>query len=218
MCFEFLQQPFQNTALDDRVAIFAGGGDEVEGVAVVALADAVDATQALFQASRVPRHVVIDHQVAELEVDAFASRLCGHAYLSLSTELFLGTLAFVRIHAAMNFAGGVTPAGQVLLDVIQRVAVLGKQQQFAATILEFRELSPFQARLEGLQLRVIGGFANSAGLFNEVLQGSNLGTQLIEFVWRPCIRRSTDRGPCRRDRLHPAPNQSRRPGIAQASS
>ena len=52
---------------------------------------------------------------------------------------FLGAFAFVGIHAAMNLAGGVAPAGQVFLDVVERVAVLGKQQQFATAIFEFGE-------------------------------------------------------------------------------
>ncbi len=145
--FQLLQQAFENPALDDGVAVFARGGDEVEGVAVVALADAVDASEPLLQASRVPRHVVVDHQVAELEVDALAGRLGRHAHLGLGAELFLGPLPFVRVHAAVDLARRVAPAAQVLLDVVQRVAVLGEQQQLAAAVLQFRKLRPCQACL-----------------------------------------------------------------------
>ena len=53
---------------------------------------------------------------------------------------FLRPLAFVGVHPAVDFAGRVAPAAEVLLDVVQRVAVLGEQQQLAAAVLEFGEL------------------------------------------------------------------------------
>jgi hypothetical protein len=44
-------------------------------MADLGLADAVDAAEALLQPVRVPRQVIIDHQVRALEVDAFAGRI-----------------------------------------------------------------------------------------------------------------------------------------------
>ena len=123
-----------------RFAVFAGGSDEVECVAVVALADAVDTPEPLLQAGRVPRHVVIDHQVAELEVDALAGRLRRHAHLGLGAELLLGLLPLVWIHPAMNFTSRIAPAAKMLLHVVQGVAVLGEEQELATTILQLAEL------------------------------------------------------------------------------
>ena len=41
----------------------------------------MDAAKPLFQSGRVPGQVVVDHQVAELEVDALAGGLGRDAYL-----------------------------------------------------------------------------------------------------------------------------------------
>ena len=54
------------------------------------LAVAVDAAHPLLQAHRVPRDVVVDHEPAELEVDAFAGGLGGDQDLALLAELALG--------------------------------------------------------------------------------------------------------------------------------
>ena len=52
-------------------------GDEVPEMADLRLADAVDAAEALFEAVRIPRQVVVDHQVGVLEVHAFAGGIGG---------------------------------------------------------------------------------------------------------------------------------------------
>ena len=54
------------------------------------LAVAVDAPHALLQPVGVPRDVVVDHQRAELQVDALAGRLGGHHDLGTIPELVLG--------------------------------------------------------------------------------------------------------------------------------
>ena len=58
-------QPFEQLPLD------CVGGAEVEDVAVVLLADPVHPAHPLLKPDRVPRQVVVDHQVAELKVDPF---------------------------------------------------------------------------------------------------------------------------------------------------
>ena len=47
--------------------------DEIEDEAVLFLTVSVDAAHALLKTHRVPGNVVIDHQPAELEVDAFTA-------------------------------------------------------------------------------------------------------------------------------------------------
>ena len=67
---EFLQQCSQNVA-------FAGfGGDEIPEMAGVSLADPVDSTETLLEPVGVPRHVIVDHQMRHLEVDAFTRGIC----------------------------------------------------------------------------------------------------------------------------------------------
>ena len=84
------------------------GGDEVEDQAVLLLAVAVDAAHALLQPHRVPGDVVVDHQPAELEVDALARRLGGDQHLAVLLELPLGIdaragrVAVADLHAAVD--------------------------------------------------------------------------------------------------------------------
>ena len=79
--------------------------DEIEGVYITLLADAVNTPQTLLQARRVPGKVVVNHQPTELEVDAFASGLSRDGDLARRAEVLLRALPFVRIHAAMDLAG-----------------------------------------------------------------------------------------------------------------
>src|SRR5262249_43602030 len=111
---ELLQEPMQNVSLDDRLALFRVGGDKVKDVDIALLPDAVNAAEALFETRRVPRHVVVNHQVAELEVNPFSRGLRGHTDLRRSTKLFLRPLTFVRVHAAVDLAGRVAPLTQAL--------------------------------------------------------------------------------------------------------
>ncbi len=63
---------------------FAGlVGHQVPEVADLGLADAVNATEALLDAVRVPRQVVVDHQVRALQVDALPGGIGGEENLDL---------------------------------------------------------------------------------------------------------------------------------------
>src|SRR6266516_25648 len=128
---EFLQQAVQNTAFDDRLTFFRVAGHEIERVHITLLADAVNAAKPLLQARRVPRQVVVDHQSAELEIDALACRFSRHADLLLGPKLLLSTPAFMRVHPAVNFAGRKTPTPKIVTEVLQSVAMLRKEEQFA---------------------------------------------------------------------------------------
>ena len=85
------------------------------------------------------------------------------------------------IHAAVDFAGGVAPAGQVFLEVVERVAVLGEDEKFAAAILEFGELGFGQAFLSAVSLESRAPVAHAAGLLGEFLEGGDFGAELVEF-------------------------------------
>ena len=68
LLLDLQQQPREDLALAGVV------GDEVPQAADLALADAVDPAEALLDPVRVPRQVVVDHQVRDLEVQALARR------------------------------------------------------------------------------------------------------------------------------------------------
>ena len=134
-------------ALEELVqhAAFAGvRRDEVEDEAVLLLAVAVDAAHALLEPHRIPRDVVVDHEPAELEVDAFAGGLGGDKHLAVFAELALGVdadagrVAVADLHAAVNLRDGQAPLAQlaeraavfaVAGEIIERVLVLGEDQQ-----------------------------------------------------------------------------------------
>ena len=71
-------------------------GDQVPEVADLGLADAVDAAEPLLEAVRVPRQVVVDHQVGALEVDALARGVGGEQHLHVGIVLE----RLLRLHAA----------------------------------------------------------------------------------------------------------------------
>ena len=129
-------------------AAFAGVlGHEVEDQAVLLLAVTVDAADALFQADGIPRDVEVDHQPAELQVDAFAGGLGGDEHLGRFLELALGIdaragrVAIADLHAAVNLRERQPPLAQfanraavaaVARQVIKRVLVLGEDRAAAS--------------------------------------------------------------------------------------
>ena len=82
-----LLQLFEQAAID--LAFARVRRAQVPQVADLGLADAVDAAEALLQPVRVPRQVVVDHQMrAALQVDAFAGRVVRdhHAHDRIAVE------------------------------------------------------------------------------------------------------------------------------------
>src|SRR5262249_13321912 len=112
---------------------------------IALLANAVDAPQPLLQSRRVPRQVVVYHQSAELEVDAFTRRFRRYTDLLLSPELLLSTLALVRVHAAVNLTGRETPAFKIVAEIVESVTVLREEEQLAAAICQLSELRAVEA-------------------------------------------------------------------------
>ena len=116
---------------------------------VALLPDAMDTTETLLKAGGIPGQVVVDHQAAELEVDAFARRFGGDTDLFAGAELLLRALALVGIHPAVNVGDGVAPFFEMVAQVFERVAVLGEDQKLATTVGEFVELGAFETFVEG---------------------------------------------------------------------
>ena len=104
-------------------------------MANLGLADAVDASEPLFDPVGVPRQVIVHHQVGALEVDALASGVGGQKdlHLGIVLERFLRPHPVFAAHAAMNHDHRVLAPeqrGYAVLQVIERVAVFGEQHQF----------------------------------------------------------------------------------------
>ena len=134
---QLLEQPLQDAAFDGV------GGHEVEDQAVLALAVAVDAAHPLLEAVRVPGDVVVEEDVADLEVDALAGGLGGDQDLDLAfAELLLGVeagarlVARARLHAAVDAADAEAPGLQATHEVVQRVLELGEEEQALVRVVE----------------------------------------------------------------------------------
>ena len=97
-----LLQLFEEAPVDIAFAGFVR--HQIPEVADFGLADAVNAPEPLFQPVRVPRQVVIDHQMRALQVDAFACRVGGQQDLNFRVvpERFLRLHPLLAAHAAMD--------------------------------------------------------------------------------------------------------------------
>ena len=109
-CPAFFVQLFQKPLVYLALAGFLG--HEIPQVADLGLADAVNTSEPLFQAVRVPGQIVVHHQVPTLEVDAFAGRIGGDEDFDLFIlgEGILGLAAFFAAQAAVNRDQGFGPS------------------------------------------------------------------------------------------------------------
>ena len=107
------------------------------------LADAVDAAEALLDPVRVPRQVVVDHQVGRLQVQTLAGGVGGEQDLAVGVlgEL-LGDRAAVRAaDPAVDGHDRLGPAERdpdPLREVVERVAVLGEDDELAGLAVAVR--------------------------------------------------------------------------------
>ena len=83
-------------------------------MADLGLADAVDAAEALLDPVRVPRQVVVHHQMGALKVNAFARGVGGEQdlHLGIVPEGLLRLQALLAAHAAMDDDDGLLAAEQ----------------------------------------------------------------------------------------------------------
>ena len=98
------------------------------------LADAVNTAKALFDPVRIPRQVVVDHQMGTLEVDTLTGRVRRQKHLNLGVvpKGFLYLQALLAANTAVDDDHGLFPSEQrrhALLQIVQRVAVLGKDDE-----------------------------------------------------------------------------------------
>ena len=77
--FASILQFIKKRAID--IAFTGFFGDQIPEVANLRLPDAVNATESLFDTVRIPRQVVVHHQVRALQIDAFARRIGSDEHL-----------------------------------------------------------------------------------------------------------------------------------------
>jgi hypothetical protein len=150
----------------------------------------VDAAHALLEAHRVPRDVVVDHQPAELEVDAFTRGLGGDEHLCVLAELALGVDARVRRvavadgHAAMDLRAREAPLAElaertpvlaVAGEVVERVLVLCEDEELHPRVAEDLLLIEHLLQLDELRLDL--ALLKSACLVDELVEALDLLAQ-----------------------------------------
>jgi hypothetical protein len=122
--------------------------DQIPEVAHFSLADAVDATESLLNAIRIPWQVVVDHQVRALQIDAFARGIGSYQNLHFFAvgKTLLSVLAVLAAHASVNvhhsFRLAQEPADS-LGEVAQGVAMFREDNE----LLRGRRSRPRQRQL-----------------------------------------------------------------------
>ena len=99
------------------------------------LPDAMDASESLFEAVRVPRQVIVDHEMGALEVDALAGCVGGDqdADALVLFEQLLDLASIVTEHAAVDGDDGILTAEQgadFIRQIAQCVSVLREDDEF----------------------------------------------------------------------------------------
>ena len=162
---------------------FAGlAGDEVPEMADLALAEAVDASEALFNAVGVPGQVVVDHEVGALEVDAFAGGVGGDEDVDVGVVEEAALLALPFGAAELSVDGGDAVAaaefdGDAVDEVGERVEVFGEDEQLAAATARVEHFGVAEHAAEFVPLAVLAGVADVFGLSFELAQGADFESE-----------------------------------------
>ncbi len=82
----------------------------------------MDSPHTLLQAVRVPGNVVVDHQMAELQIDAFTGSFCSYHYLGFILEDALCLYPIFQSHTTVDGVHAVPPGSQLLLDILQGIS------------------------------------------------------------------------------------------------
>ena len=127
--FDLREQPCENIA-------FAGVlGHHVPQVTDLALTDAVDTSKALLYPVRIPRQVVVDHQVGALQVEPLPRGVRGeqHHRVGVVGEFLTRRHSFLAAGAAVDpdhRVGAAELGADSLIQVVEGVPVLGEDDDF----------------------------------------------------------------------------------------
>ena len=124
----------------EHLALTGLGRHQIPKVAHLTLANAVDAAKALLHAVWVPGQVVVDHEVGVLQVHALARCVGGqqHQHVGVVAERLLHFAPVIAVDAAVDGDHSLFAAQRVAdtqQQVVERVAVLGEHDDFAATAI-----------------------------------------------------------------------------------
>ena len=179
------------------------------------LADAVDAAEPLLEPVRVPRQVVVDHQMrAALQVDALAGGIVGDhdAHHRIAVEGGDGGAARLAGDAAVDHddGGGIADAcHDLLLQIFERVPGLGEDDDLATKARG--RIEHDRVVEDRLQLTPLGVLSRTASGGAPDLQGPSGGRSRLQL----------DRGsgrPSPRRELAPRRPRLRRPALRRVSS
>ncbi len=152
------------------------GGNQVVDVDLVALTVTVDAAHPLLQPSGVPGQIVVEHQVAELQIDALAGSLGGHHHLFLVMKDSLGLVALLGRHRPINSSHAQTPPHQVFHQVIESVLRLGEDKQLLPGL---EQVAASHHLPQFVQLPFRAGHFHGQGLRGQAGQDGDLGLQIL---------------------------------------
>ena len=121
------------------------------------LTDAIDAPDALLNLHRVPRQVVIEHDMAELQVQTLAAGVGGDQHLSLVREGALHLLTLVEIERAVEADHLEAAIAQELRQHGLRRDKLGEHQhlELRVVLLTLQFVDPVEQHL-GLSVGALG--------------------------------------------------------------
>ena len=118
--------------------LFDGSGeDHIVDHDVVGLADPVDPADALLDPHGVPGQVVVDGDMTELEVEAFAPGLSGDHDPGVGCEGLLSPAAFVHVHRAVEADDGKSSCGEVFGEHLLGRDELGEDEELEVGVVLF---------------------------------------------------------------------------------
>ena len=176
---ELLQEPHIHVALAGVL------GDEVPQVADLALADAVDAAEALLEPVGVPGQVVVHHQVGTLQVHALARGVVGDEdqHLGIVHEGVNDPAALLAGHRAVDLYHGLVPAEPVAdaaTQVGERVLELAEDDELPPVAVVVDHQRVVEDGVELVPLGVLARAHHGAGQVLEPLEPVDLDLQLLD--------------------------------------
>ena len=139
----------------------------------------MDAAHPLLEPVRVPGQVPVDHDPAELQIDALAGRVGRDHELGRAAELLLGRDAVLQLHTVMNVADTVAPLLDLAGQVNQCVAVLGEDQNLLVAVGE--HLVPDE-RLKLAQLLFRPAVHGGVGLRDQAVELGDFGLVRVRLI------------------------------------
>ena len=148
------------------------------------LADAVNAPEALLQPGRVPRKVVVDHEVGALQVDALASGVGGHQdqHLLVLHKRLLDMAPIPAPQPTVNgdHGFGATQQGtDTVGQVVERIAVFAENDELASLAIGVKHLGLVLKQAGELgPFAVLPATADALGQRFQLLEPVDFGLQL----------------------------------------